>query len=64
MSQPSRPASVMTGRNGMFPFSRESLPAADPDNAKPARSSDPAVLGPLGAPGQGPFADFRAWQPG
>jgi hypothetical protein len=40
------------------------FPAEDPDNAKPARSSDPAVLGPLGIPGQGPFAEFRAWQPG
>ena len=40
------------------------FPGEDPDNAKPARSSDAAVLGPLGIPGQGPFAEFRAWQPG
>ncbi len=28
MSRPSRPASVMTGRNGMLPFTRESRPPA------------------------------------
>jgi len=40
------------------------FPGEDPSTAQPARSSDPAVLGPLGTPGQGPFAEFRAWQPG
>ena len=40
------------------------FPGEDPSTAQPARSSDPAVLGPLGTPEQGPFAEFRAWQPG
>jgi hypothetical protein len=40
------------------------FPGEDPSTAQPARSSDPAVLGPLGTPGLGPFAEFRAWQPG
>jgi hypothetical protein len=40
------------------------FPGEDPSTAQPARSSDSAVLGPLGTPGQGPFAEFRAWQPG
>jgi len=40
------------------------FPGEDPDTAQPARSSDPAVLGLLGTPDQGPFAEFRAWQPG
>jgi hypothetical protein len=43
------------------------FPGEDPSTAKPTRSSDPAVLGPLSPPGsaeQGPFAEFRAWQPG
>jgi hypothetical protein len=40
------------------------FPSEDPSTAQPARSSDPAVLGPLGIPGQGPFAEFRAWRPG
>jgi hypothetical protein len=40
------------------------FPGEDPSTAQPARSSDPAVLGPLGIPGQGPFAEFRAWRPG
>jgi hypothetical protein len=40
------------------------FPGEDPSTAQPARSSDPAVLGPLGTPGRGPFAEFRAWQPG
>ncbi len=40
------------------------FPGEDPSTAQPARSSDPAVLGPLGTPEQGPFAESRAWQPG
>jgi hypothetical protein len=40
------------------------FPGEDPSTAQPAHSSDPAVLGPLGIPGQGPFAEFRAWRPG
>jgi hypothetical protein len=40
------------------------FPGEDPSTAQPARSSDPAVLGALGIPGQGPFTEFRAWQAG
>ena len=40
------------------------FPGEDPSTAQPARSSDPAVLGALGTPEQGPFAEFRAWEPG
>ena len=40
------------------------FPGQDPSTAQPARSSDPAVLGPLDIPERGPFAEFRAWQPG
>lgn len=40
------------------------FPGEDPSTTQPARSSDPAVLGPLGTPEQGPYAEFRAWQPG
>jgi len=40
------------------------FPGEDPSTAQPARSSDFAVLGPLAIPRQGPFAEFRAWQPG
>jgi hypothetical protein len=40
------------------------FPGQDPSTAQPARSSDPAVLGPLNTPEQGQFAEFRAWQPG
>jgi hypothetical protein len=40
------------------------FPGEDPDTAQSARSSDPAALGPLNIPGRGPFAGFRAWQPG
>jgi hypothetical protein len=40
------------------------FPGQDPSTAHPARSSDPAVLGPLHTPEQGQFAEFRAWQPG
>jgi hypothetical protein len=40
------------------------FPGEDPSTAQPARSSDPAVLGSLDIPERGPFAEFRAWQPG
>jgi hypothetical protein len=40
------------------------FPGEDPSTAKPTRSSDPAVLGPLGSAEQWAYAEFRAWQPG
>ena len=40
------------------------FPGEDLSNAKPTRSSDPGVLGLLGNTEQGPYAEFRAWQPG
>ena len=46
-------------RRGLFNF-----PGEDLSNAKPTRSSDPGVLGLLGNTEQGPYAEFRAWQPG
>ena len=38
------------------------FPGEDPSTAPPARSSDPAVLGPLGTAEQGPYVEFRAAQ--